>query len=174
MALPNNTSVHILSPETIGPELLATDTLLSTGTAWTANLLIFIPLIIQEPLIASQFFWYNGATVNGNTDVGIYTFDGQTKLGSTGSTVNAGASQIQVVDVTNFTLPPNVKLWLALGSDSATHTFIAANLAAIPQDSIGITQQGSGWSSGLPTTITPAVPAVAKLPMFGFTGASVI
>lgn len=169
MAMVNNRSVHILSQECVRDELTAIDTSL-TALAWTANLLVFVPLIVDEPLTVSQFFWENGTAVDGNTDVGIYSFDGQTKLGSTGATLNAGTSQIQVVNVTDFTLPPNVRLWLALGSESGTQTYFAANLVTVGLDFIGVTQQASGWSSGLPTTITPAAASQAKLPLFGFTG----
>ena len=84
--LVDNITVSVFGPECCGIELeVASNATLGAGT-WTANLLIFVPLITAEPLVVSQFFWYNGGTVNGNTDVGIYTEDGTTKLVSTTST----------------------------------------------------------------------------------------
>jgi len=168
----NNVNVHLW-----GPECLSRNSIIDNGlasTVWTANLLIFIPLLLIEPLLVSQFFWINGATAQDNTDVGIYSFDGQTKFGSTGSTLNSGTSALQVADVTDFRLPSNVRLWMALGCDSSTHTFLLANPVVGAQDLAGITQQAAGWSSGLPATITPAIPTVAKVPMFGFSGRSVV
>lgn len=172
----NNRSIHFLSPECLQQEYAALDTALASAV-WTANLLIFIPLLLVEPTVVSQFFWINGATVAGNTDVGIYSEDGQTKFGSSGSTLNVGASVIQIVDVTNFVIPANVRMWLALGSDSGgagNQAYLRANLIVGGMDFIGIKQQASGWSSGLPATVTVATPTVAVTPFFGFTSASVI
>lgn len=165
----NSITVNMLSPECLGADLMAVINRLS-GAAWTANLLTFVPLMTTRPLLVSQFFWHNGATVNGETDVGIYNADGTVKLGSTGPTTNSGASQIQVVDVTNFTLTSNSRFWLALGSNSGTHTYWRSDPVANAQDFLGIKQQASGWSSGLPSSATFAVPSVAVLPHFGFTG----
>ena len=168
----NNVSVHPLSQE-----CLSRDAIIDTGvasTVWTANLLVFVPLLLIEPLTVSQFFWFNGATSQDNTDVGIYSLDGATKFGSTGSTANSGTSTLQVVDVTNFVIPANKRLWLVLGCDSSTHTFLLANPVVAALDLVGVTQQASGWSSGLPSTITPAIPTVAKLPLFGFTGKATV
>lgn len=169
----NNVTVNVRSPECVGLEILSIGPG-DASSAWSANLLEFVPLILVEPLVVSQFFWQNGGTVNGNTDVGIYSFDGQTKYGSAGSTANSGTGQIQVVNVTDFQLPPNVRLWMAIGSDSGTQTYTRSALAISGMDFIGIAQQAAGWSSGLPTTITPATPTLANVPNFGFTGASVI
>lgn len=169
----DSVTVLMIGAECLGLDMLAIDTA-TAGIAWTANLLCAVPLITAEPLLVTNFFWYNTATVNGNTDVGIYSADGATKLGSTGSTPNAGANQGQFVNSTDFTLPGNSRLWLVIGSDSATHTYAAANLVIAGLEFVGVQQQASGWSSGLPTSLTLAAPSQAKLPIFGFTGASVI
>lgn len=168
-----NITINPISPECVGPDLLPYDTGFASAT-WTANLLIFVPLITPETITISQFFWRNGSAVNGNTDVGIYTFDGQTKLGSTGSTANAGTSAIQVVNVADFRIPAFKRLWLALGCDSSTQTFWAANASIRALEITAVKQQAAGWSSGLPATVTFAAPSVASLPLFGFTGSSVI
>lgn len=145
------------------------------SAAWTANLLYFVPFSIAAPIKVSRFFWHNGSTVAGNTDVGIYTLDGTTKLGSTGSTANSGTSTIQIVDVTDFYLPRNSILWLALGSDSGTQTYFRLNLpAAVLLGVLGHNQQSSGWSSGLPSSITFTAPTGTNLPLFGFTGGVVV
>lgn len=163
-------TIHTLSPECLSGDLPPFATLVSYTTNFAANLLVFIPLILNEPFVLSQFFWFNGTAVNGNTDVGIYTEDGLTKLISTGSTANSGTSAIQVVNVTDTTLPVNKRLWMAIGSDSATQRFLTYPLNAVGVlNFIGVRQQASGWSSGLPATISLDVPTANTCPLFGFT-----
>ncbi len=166
--------INVFSPECLGMDYLVTDNDIPS-TAWTANLLVYVPLIAANALIVSQFFWYNGATVDGasHTDVGIYTEDGSTKLVSSGSTVNAGTSQFQAANISDVTLPANRRLWLALGCDSSTQTYRCTNLIISGLEFIGVKQQASGWSSGLPSSATFAAPSVAKMPIFGFTGKAV-
>lgn len=171
--LANNTTIHPYDEACVGPEIIGLDNGIATGV-WTANLLAFIPLILREPLLVAQFFWHNGIAVDGNTDVGIYNESGGAKLGSSGSTLNAGTSALQIVDVTNFYIPANVRLWLALGCDSSVQQFFRSVAPVVDQDYIGIKQQASGWSSGLPTSATLAIPTIAVLPTFGFTGKSVV
>lgn len=149
----------------------------SFGSAvWTANRLVMIPLVVPRQTLVSQFYWVNGATVDGagHVDIGIYSTDGQIKFGSAGSTTPSGTNALQAVDITNFYIPGNTWLWLTLGSDSATQTFFRTVPTALLQEFTGIKEQLSGWSSGLPATVTLAVPTVAVVPLFGFTGASVI
>lgn len=171
--LRDNVTVHVFGPECLGKDFHGIDSGLAS-TAWTANLLVFVPLVLAEPLLVARMFWRNGGTVNGNTDVGIYNETGTTKLVSTGSVANSGTNVIQSVDVTDTFLPANSRLWLALGSDSATQTYLLANPVVSALDYIGVLQQAAGWSSGLPTSLAFAVPTVAVLPLFGFTGSSVI
>lgn len=164
--------INVLSDICAGPELMGIDDGLGSGV-WTANRLFFSPLIVATPLLVSQFFWFNGTVVSGETDVGIYNEAGTVKLGSSGPTTNAGVSQIQVVDVANFFLPANSRLWLALGCDNATQTFWRGNPSKVALQYAGCTEQLSGWSTGLPTPIVPAAPTVAVFPYFGFTGRAI-
>jgi hypothetical protein len=166
--------IHSLSDQCVGQEMLNLSVASYTTRAWTANRLIFIPFATASRVLVSGFWWYNGTTANGSTDVGIYTEDGQTKLGSSGATLNSGTSVLQDVNVTDFFLPAGRRLWLTLGSDSATQTYFSLPPTAVLQDFVGIKEQLSGWSSGLPSTITPATPTVAVFPHFGLRGSSVI
>ncbi len=161
-------TITSFSAECVGDDILPLASVFAIGTNWTANELKFIPLILREPFLLSQFFWFNGNVTNGNVDVGIYTEDGATRIISTGSTAASGASQIQSVDVTNTWLPANKRLWLAIGGDG-TNRFVLSSLPAIALSYLGIKEQLSGWSSGLPSTITPATPTLIGLPLFGFT-----
>lgn len=158
----------------MGKELKAMLNVSLASAVWTANRLIFVPFSIGRPTLVSQFYWMNGATAAGNTDVGIYTEDGTIKLGSSGSTANAGTSVLQAVNVADFTLAANQRYWLALGCDDSTHTYFRVAPSAFLQEFIGYKEQLSGWSSGLPASITIGLPTVAVVPHFGFTGKGVI
>lgn len=166
-------TINTLSDQCVGPELNGLDDGLGSAV-WTANRLIFIPLAIAQPITVSQFFWINGTVAAGNTDVGIFSFEGTAKLGSSGSTLNVGTSVLQAVDVVDFTLPGNSRYWMTLGCDDGTHTFWRGNLLASGLDLIGVKEQLSGWSSGLPSSITLGIPTVSVFPLFGFTGRAVI
>lgn len=166
-------TINIVSAEALGQDMLSVTTTFASA-AWTANLLVYVPFILAAPLIVSQFFWRNGSAVAGSVDVGIYTENGSLKLGSSGATGASGTGVIQVVDVTDFYVPSNTRLWLALGCDDAGQAFGARTLAVAGLDYLGVKQQAAGWSSGLPTTATFAAPSVAIVPLYGFTGGAVI
>lgn len=168
----NQVTVCTASDECLGIDTLTLSTN-ATGAAWTANLCVYVPLITSNQLVVSHFFWVNGATVNGNTDVGIYSADGTTKLVSTGATANAGTNVAQSVDVTNVTLAANSRFWLALGSDSGTQTYFLDPPSTLMLEFMGVRQQASGYSSGLPSSASLDAPSVAVVPLFGFSGASV-
>lgn len=173
----NDANIHTLSFETVGLAVAALrSSLTNTSVAWTANRLIFLPLLLVQPTLVDQFFWINSVNpAAGNSDIGVYTFDGQTKLVSCGSTANSGTATIlQAANATNTILPANEWLWLALGCDSSSQTYISSQLNVAGMNGAGIKEQLSGWSSGLPATITLGAPTVAVLPVFGFTGRSVI
>jgi hypothetical protein len=165
----DNTTGSAIGFECIGPEYMVMASGWS-GAAFTANLAIYVPLIATERILISQFFWNNAGTVNGNTDVGIYSFDGTIKLGSTGSTANSGTNAQQVVNVTDFFICPNQRFWMAISSDSATQQYSRNSIAVYALDLLGVKQQASAWSSGLPASATFATPSVAYLPLFGYKG----
>lgn len=153
-------------------ELGAVDTGFAT-TTWTANLVIFVPVIIRTATTIAQFYWENGATVNGNSAAALYNYAANVKLADTGPVANSGASVLQPVDITDVAIPTG-KYWLAFGCDSGTTTFNRANPNLVLLDAFGIKQQASGFSSGLPVPATLATPTVGILPVFGFTTRSVV
>lgn len=173
MGIVNNSVIHTLSDECIGPELGAVDLSLS-AIVYTANLVVYIPLILSTPYLVKQMFWQNASVAADFTDVGIYSEDGQTKYGSTGATANTPINTLQAVNVTDFILPANKRFWMALGSDSATQAYRSLDLVFEGLDFIGVKQQASGYSSGLPATATLGTPTVGVTPLFGFIGQAVI
>lgn len=173
----NDVNIGTLSAETVGLGIAALrNSFTSTSVDWTANRLIFLPLLLVRPTLVDQFWWINSDnTPAGNADAGVYTFDGQTKLVSCGSTVVAGSvTVLQAAQATNTILPANQLLWLAFGCDSGTMTFLSSQLNIAGMALIGIREQLSGWSSGLPATITLDAATIAVTPLFGFSGRSVI
>ena len=150
-------TINVFSPEMIGLEMLAYGAPTVSSTATGANAVIHHPLILPYPFTVNQFFWVNGSAVAGNTDIGVYTEDGASLLASSGAVLNAGASALQVVDVTNVTLPANRRLWLSLGATDASQQYTRFSLTAPASDYIGIKTMASGISG---TLVTPATFAI--------------
>ncbi len=157
------------SPECLGEDVFLLATGFSTTSNWTANLAVYIPLILTDPFIVSQFFWFNGNATNGNIDVGVYNADGTTLLTHATSTAATGTSVIQIVNVTDFTLPANTRLWLAIAGDGTNRVITNTSTPAENENYLGIKQQTSAWSTGLPSSATFGVPGVASIPLFGMT-----
>lgn len=137
------------------------------STAWpSAQLALYVPFRVAQNVRVAGFFWMNGATVNGNTDCGIYDFGGA-KLTSSGATAQAGANAIQSVALgAAVTLPFGV-FYLALLSTSATATyFTGPNLVAEEARHIGIADQASAGTA-LPANFTLSTPGTGGIPLFG-------
>lgn len=136
-----------------------------------AQLALYVPFRIGQDVKISGFFWYNGATVNGNTDCGVYDSSGA-KLTSSGATAQSGANAIQTVALgTPIIISAGNYYYLALMSTSATATYFRGpNLTAEEARQLGITDQES-VGSALPTTQTRSTPGSGALPIFGiYTG----
>jgi hypothetical protein len=165
-------TIYVGSPEMMGIEMLGYGGVSTASVAPGANGVIHLPLILATPFVLSQFFWMNGSVINGNSDIGIYSEDGQVLLASTGATLNAGT--MQVVDVADVILPANRRLWLTLGTDSATHQYNRLTLSAPAADYIGIKGNAAGISGSalvVPTSFSAASNSSWRC---GITGASVV
>lgn len=117
--------------EGIGTQLFQTGGGLNAGVqTWpAANRALYIPVIVPTTVTVVKMFMLNGATINGNFDVGIYD-DQKNLIVSKGSTAHASANVIQAFDITDTTLSPGV-YYFGIASDSATAT-IQAFTNAIP------------------------------------------
>lgn len=114
----------------------------------TGNLSLYWPIILDEPATLVKAFVMNGATVNGNCDLGIYDRD-LNKIVSTGSTAQAGASALQEIDITDVTLDAGV-YYLAFAFSSATAAYFFSSTAFV-------TLNGSNYMAAtfpLPATLT--------------------
>lgn len=168
-----NHTIGIFSPEMCGYELMALGSLAVASVAPGANGVVHHPLVLAYPFTVRQFYWMNGTTVAGNTDMGVYSEDGSALLASTGTVLNAGSNGLQVVSITPVTLPANRRLWLTIGSDNASHQYQRFTITAAA-DYIGIKGSAAGLSSSL--LVVPATFAVggSTCLRIGMTGSSVL
>lgn len=133
------------------------------AAAWpTANKAFYIPVQLLVAVTVYKIAWYNGATVGTNSvDVGIYTEAG-TKIISTGSTLTAGASQPQVVDIADTALAPDT-YFLAMAMNGTTDTVFRNAANGNHHRASGVQQQLTAFA--LPATATFAAYSDAYVPV---------
>lgn len=141
----------------------------------TANLARGFPFLLPEPATVAKVWWYNGATANGNVDVGIYSEDGRLLM-SVGSTAQGTASVLQEAVPTGTLTLGRGKFYMALATSSTTATFftvggsVASNLQLLK--GAGCFQAASAFA--LPSTIAFAALAAALVPICGFSARSLV
>lgn len=146
----------------------------SSVTYISANRAIYIPFTLSEPVVVTQLFAYNGATVSGNIDLGIYDRAG-TRLVSSGLTAQSGTSALQLFNIADTELGAG-RFFLAVTMDNTTGTLY--RIAIIQQSAMacGMCQQALAASPNnfLPATATFAALSSTYLPIIGFmTGATI-
>jgi hypothetical protein len=129
----------------------------------SANLAIYIPFFLQTPMAIDRIFWGNGNVVSGNIDVGVYDA-ARTKIVSTGSTAQAGTTDVQSVNITNVTIGTGL-FFLAVAMDNITGKLMATQMSGgLPfYKTLGIYQQASTFP--LPATATFSLPSFDYLPI---------
>jgi hypothetical protein len=161
---PGEITISPWSYQSLGPALWVMNQVTpATNNFVTANLAVFVPFWVPEPVVIYKMGWGNGAAVAGNIDVGIYD-EAATRLVSSGTTAQSGTATLQVVDVADTTLARG-RYYLAMASDTSgiTQKVLAALPAAgIPQ-SLGLLQQAAAFV--LPATATFAKYASAFIPL---------
>lgn len=137
---------------------------LASGTFPVANLAIFAPVYVTRAVTVYGFAWFNGATVSGNVDCGMFDKEGA-YLSSVGSTAQAGTSVIQSASVTSFSIVAGL-YYVALACDNTTATFTGlTSLTAQLGRTAGLAQQTTAFP--LPTGgATYAAFAQTRLPAF--------
>ena len=135
---------------------------LGVNRTWpVANGAIYIPFVAEAQVTCYQIGWINGSTVSGNIDVGIYDRTGVRQV-SKGSTAMAGASAIQLANITDTTLTPG-NYFLAMAVDNTTATFSRTNTGSEILRTFGLQVQTSAFA--LPATATFANPANSYIPV---------
>jgi hypothetical protein len=145
-----------------GAVLAAASAPTPVSTVIGAAATVLFPVDVFEPITLVKAFVMNGATVNGNFDIGIYDAN-LNKLFSTGSTAQAGASAIQEVDIADFQLDIGAyHLAFALSSTTAAYFAWSTSFSAVA---------GSNFMTAaafpLPATFVSAG-VTSGTPLFGF------
>jgi hypothetical protein len=167
-------NIHIDSIEMNGSNLVTAGAgmLTAASATWpTANRGIFTYFAIQTPVTITQLFCYNGATVSGNVDMGIYDAGGR-RIVSIGSTAQAGVNQLQLFDITDTTLFPDLYL-LALSCDNTTATFFRTQIGATFR-ALGAAVTGAATVFPLPASMSPGVVNADYIPLMGLTTKTVV
>lgn len=113
--------IHTLDAAQYSAALAALAATAPAGTAIAAagaNRGRFGRLLITKTFSFDRFVWFNGGTVAGNLDCGIYDAAGNL-VKSTGSTAQGTANLKQITSVSPFTLAPGTYL-IGISSDSTT------------------------------------------------------
>lgn len=120
----------VLSPSCLFGPAGGAQTNAQSSAVWpSANQALYVPFWTPVPLVIARILVLNGAAVSGNLDVGIYDQDG-TRLVSSGSTAQAGVSDVQEIDITDTLVGPG-RFYAALALDNTTGTnlFFGSNSA---------------------------------------------
>lgn len=169
---PGLLTIHPWSMQSIGIPLASSGfvTPASQNFVPAANTAIFIPFFVPEPFLVTKGFWGNGNPVAGNLDLGIYDAAGN-RLVSSGSTLQATVSVLQIVDLTDTVLARGY-YYMALASDTsgATQKVQAALVGSTPAyQAFGLLQQASAFPLPNPATFAKYASG-AFMPMFGIQG----
>lgn len=131
----------------------------------TANLAYFTPFTVYSTITVTKMFVENGSTTSGNLDVGIYDAGG-TKLVSSGTVAQTGASSTQEIDITDTTLRPGL-YYLAFAADNGTGSYMRWGTSnTVNPRTFGVLSQASACP--LPATATFATP-INNLPFVAVT-----
>lgn len=138
----------------------------------SADLAIYVPIVIRYPFTVKVLWWANGGTTNGNVDCGIYSSAGS-KLTSTGTTAQAGNNAIQSAAPSggDYLLAIGT-YYLGLALSSGTGQVQRATPGINGMIMWGCAQEASATT--LPTTMTPATIAQDYLPLFGASSRTLI
>jgi hypothetical protein len=138
---------------------------LTTNTAWVANLAVYVPFTIDVPSTIYEWWHENGTlTTAYNVDYGIYNLD-FTKVQSLGTTAGTttASSLVNTTSWTDLVVVPG-SYYMAFASDS-TRNFLASSDALGLYQASGVMEQTTAFP--LPSPAVPLVYARAFLPHFG-------
>jgi hypothetical protein len=161
---PGEITINPWSYQSLGPALYAMGQAAHASQNFvTANLAVFIPFWVPAPVVIYSMAWLNGTAVAGNLDCGIYSEAG-TRLVSAGSTAQASANAVQVVNVADTTLARG-RYYLAFASDTsgATQKVSAVLPAAVVGQGLGLLQMAAAFA--LPANVTYGKYASAFIPL---------
>ena len=158
--LPPLSIISPLSEEALGSLTSTTNT--PSSQTVVQNQAHYFPFRLDVEATAVKMCATNGATSNGNVDVGIYD-DQFNYLISSGATAQGTVSILQEYDITDTVLPPGV-YWMAISSSSATATFHTVPMTdEISLSRMPVYVQASAHP--LPTTVAAPIKSTATSPV---------
>lgn len=151
----------------IGVELAAMGLPKPTSSAYQlANRAILVPFVLMEEVTVVKLFVFNGGTVSGNVDVGIYDAS-YNRLVSAGSTAQTGTGRIQEFDVGDTTIGPG-QFYMAMAPDNTNGHYIRwpLDVSVDGGEMLGLLEDESAFP--LPDPLVPiAFDNSTILPIFG-------
>jgi len=154
--------IYPWSVDSIGTELAASFckmTSLATSTIGIFNEAILIPFSLALPVTIRTAFTYNGASVGGTLDIGVYTREGGVantlvRMFSSGPTVQSGTNAIQ----SNYVLSGTMQIgpgtyYMALLASNGSAGLYGINATAVIRQGYGM-RLGNIGAATLPATIT--------------------
>jgi len=156
LSRPGEITIHPWSMQSLGPQLILMGQLAAgiNNNAWpAAGLVMYIPFGIPEAVTVTKL-WCGIGSASGNVDMGVYAADG-TLLVSAGTTLVAGSSALQVLDVTDTMLSRGVYYVALVFSSTSSAVSISWSPAAGILQSLGLLEQAS-VTLPLATNASPA------------------
>lgn len=132
----------------------------------SANLAIYLPVILPRAVVVRKLWVAIGTTGTGHLDIGIFGTD-WVQIVASGATVKAAPPGLdeQVVDITDTTLQAGF-YYIGLATDSGTDKYQNINKAAPIPAAFGLLTEASAYP--LPVTATPVVnQTLAMIPLVG-------
>jgi hypothetical protein len=119
----------------------------------TADMAIYLPVIVETRVIVKKLWFENADTATGNYDIGLYDASG-TAILRKGSAAKTAANDIVTWDCTDTTIGPGV-YYLALACSTNSDTFAGIPPTAPAAAAFGAYSEASALP--LPATATFAV-----------------
>ena len=162
------------NPGQIAPLIIAPEGIIAGGSsaALTANTVYLYKFVQQVGVTVTGMLWKATTTAAGNVNLGIYSGDGNTLLGSTGSVANTTTNNVSSAALSggNLYLPPGV-YYLAMTVGSASDTFTRTNNLGSAGHPIVAVYTATNNSTGTTSPVLPStlggVTMSAVLPALG-------
>jgi hypothetical protein len=157
-----NVTIWSGSMNSLGPAIFVPG--VGNAAVPAANVVMYVPFVTNSPLTVTRLWWWVSAAA-GNIDLGIFD-DAGLKLVSTGTTLVAGSSVIQSVDVTDTVIPKGSYYFGLVASTVTTLTISRFDPAAGIAQGLGCLEQTLGGLP-LPSNATFAKYTRAYVPTCG-------
>ncbi len=153
--------IHSFSQEALGVSPVVGSNFGSSTTWGVTNWSEYVPFIVSSPMVVTTMGVFNGASVSGNLDIGVYD-DQANRITHSGSTAQSGTNAWQSVAVAGVTLQPGI-YYMALNFDNTSARYFAIFGSSLTRAMGMLLDFGS--TLVLPTTATWVVETNGVIPM---------